>query len=249
MFNGVLRERCFMMKAKTLGVLGGMGPFATSVFFERIIDRTEASKDQDHLDMIILNHASLPDRTKSIFNQQKQPFLQMIEKDMIILEQAEVDNIVIPCNTTHYVYDEIQALTDIPVIHMVQSTVQHVHNRIKGNKKVAILATDGTVQSKVYQKEIMKTDMQLHELDDTMQKNVMDIIYHVKGNNSFKTKELDTIIDELVHNHSCDVIILACTELSTVALEEKNKKHCVDALDILVQESIIQSDKRLKNKE
>ena len=238
-----------MMKAKTLGVLGGMGPFATSVFFERIIDHTEASKDQEHLDMVILNHASLPDRTEAIFNQQKQPFLQMIEKDMIILEQAEVANIAIPCNTTHYVYDEIQALTNIPVIHMVQSTVQHVHSRIKTNQKVAILATDGTVQSKVYQKEIMKTDMQLHELNEVTQKKVMDIIYHVKSNNSFKTTELDTIIDDLVHKHSCDVIILACTELSTIALKEKNKKYCVDALDILVQESIIQSDKKLKNKE
>ena len=41
---------------KTLGIIGGMGPLATQVLYKRIIDRTEASCDQEHLDMIILSH-------------------------------------------------------------------------------------------------------------------------------------------------------------------------------------------------
>ena len=237
-----------MMKAKTLGVLGGMGPFATSVFFERVIDRTKAGKDQEHLDMVILNHATLPDRTESIMNNVKQPFLQLIKQDIVILEQAGVAHIAIPCNTTHYFYEDIQAITNIPVIHMIKSTVQHVHKRVGNNKRVAVLATDGTIKSNVYQEEIMEAGMQLHELEDTIQKKVMDIIYHVKSNNSFKTEALDVIIDQLVHHHHCDIIILACTELSTITLEEKNKSYCVDALDILVQESIIQSGKQLKDR-
>lgn len=51
---------------KVLGVIGGMGPLATQVFYKRIIDRTEAACDQEHIDMIILNHASMPDRTAAI---------------------------------------------------------------------------------------------------------------------------------------------------------------------------------------
>src|SRR5690625_7547794 len=124
-----------MMKAKTLGVLGGMGPFATSVFFERVIDRTKAGKDQEHLDMVILNHASLPDRTQSIMNNVKQPFLQLIKQDIVIIEQSGVAHIAITCNTTHYFYENIQAITNIPVIHMYKSTIQHEHNRVDNNKK------------------------------------------------------------------------------------------------------------------
>jgi len=230
------------MNRNTLGVLGGMGPFATSVFFERVIERTKANKDQDHLDMVILNHASLPDRTESILNNEPQEFLQLMEQDIKLLEQAGVDHIAIPCNTSHYFYDKIQNMTHIPIIHMVQSTVQYVYKQVGANKKIAVLATNGTVKSEVYQHEIRKINMELHPLDDTTQEKVMDIIYRIKGNLVYKTEELDYIIGDLVQNHGCTTVILACTELSTIALKEESKRYCIDALDVLVRESIIRSN-------
>ena len=48
---------------KILGVIGGMGPIATSFFMELVIKMTQAETDQDHLDMIIYNIPSIPDRT------------------------------------------------------------------------------------------------------------------------------------------------------------------------------------------
>lgn len=175
-----------------------MGPFATSVFFGRLVEQTKAYKDQDHIDTVILNHATLPDRTESIKNKDKQRLIQLIKQDLTLLEQARVTNIAIPCNTTHFFYDDIQAATDIHVIHMVQSTVQRVRERVGENRQVAVLATDGTVQSKVYEKEIRQTGMRQYLLPSKVQQKVMDIIYHVKENSYFKTKELDDIIAQLV---------------------------------------------------
>ena len=51
---------------ETLGIIGGMGPLATDMFFNMVISKTDGDKDQDHIDMIILNHASMPDRTQAI---------------------------------------------------------------------------------------------------------------------------------------------------------------------------------------
>lgn len=235
------------MKTNKLGVLGGMGPFATSVFFERVIKHTEANKDQEHIDIVILNHATLPDRTESIKNNEKRPFLQSVEQDMKLFEHAGVTNIAIPCNTSHYFYNDIQKMTDIPIIHMIKSTVEHVYKRIGLKGKVAVLATDGTVESGVYQNEIVKKGLELHQLDDITQSKIMDIIYKVKGNHVFKTEELDEIIHHLVKEHDCAVILLACTELSTIDIKVANKQYCIDALDVLVQESIIKSNKELKN--
>lgn len=234
------------MKMNKLGVLGGMGPFATSVFFERVIEQTEAYKDQDHIDMMILNHATLPDRTESIINNDKQPLLQLIEADLRLFEQAGVKNIAIPCNTTHYFYDDIQRVTKINIIHMVKSTVKYIDERGINHEKVAVLATDGTVQSNVYEQELQRTNIEQYHVDMATQRKVMDIIYHVKGNIDFKTTELDDIIAHLVHEIGCTAVILACTELSTIKLQPENQPYCVDALDILVQESIIQSGKKIK---
>lgn len=235
------------MENNKFGILGGMGPFATSVFFERIIEQTRASKDQEHLDIMILNHATLPDRTELIKNNEKEPFIKMIKKDMQLFEYAEVANIAIPCNTSHYFYEDIQRSTNIPVIHMVQSTVEYAADIIGENKKIAVLATDGTIQSGVYQKELEKLNLEQYVLPESIQSKIMNIIYRVKSDIGFETDDLDFIIQYLIEEHDCAIVILACTELSTVKLKKESKQYCIDALDVLVKESIVRSNKQLKN--
>lgn len=53
-------------KEGILGVLGGMGPQATNTFYQRIIDRTQAETDQEHLRVLIWSDAKIPDRTAGI---------------------------------------------------------------------------------------------------------------------------------------------------------------------------------------
>ena len=49
-----------------LGIIGGMGPEASCYFYENVIAHTKAEKDQEHIDMVLLSHASMPDRTEAI---------------------------------------------------------------------------------------------------------------------------------------------------------------------------------------
>ena len=55
-----------------LGVLGGMGPQATNTFYQRIIDRTQADTDQEHLRVLIWSDAKIPDRTAGILGTPEQ---------------------------------------------------------------------------------------------------------------------------------------------------------------------------------
>lgn len=54
------------MEKKKLGILGGMGSEATVLFYKKIIDNTSVNNDREHLDILIYNHASIPDRTECI---------------------------------------------------------------------------------------------------------------------------------------------------------------------------------------
>lgn len=74
------------MENKKLGIIGGMGPMATSMFFERIVSRTVAAKDQDHIDLVIFNHASMPDRTSAILSGDYTDFLREIGSDIKAME-------------------------------------------------------------------------------------------------------------------------------------------------------------------
>ena len=97
---------------KKLGVIGGMGPEATSFYYARVIARTKAESDQEHINMIILSHATMPDRTQAILTGNKLPFLKAITQDARDLEMLGVENIAIPCNTSHYFLEDIHKCSD-----------------------------------------------------------------------------------------------------------------------------------------
>ena len=114
--------------SKKLGVIGGMGPEATNFFYARLIARTKAESDQEHIDTVILSHATMPDRTKAILTGEKDELIKAITEDARNLELLGVSNIAIPCNTSHYFYDEVQAATKVPVIHMIEECVRYIKN-------------------------------------------------------------------------------------------------------------------------
>lgn len=230
-----------------LGVIGGMGPKATSVFFEKVIEKTDANKDQEHINMIVLNHATLPDRTTIILENRGEDFLKHITNDIELLENAGVKNIAIPCNTSHYFYDDMVKFTNVNIINMVEETVKEVLNKYGKDSKVGILATKGTISSGVYNKVFEKYNMNLHVPSENIQKQTMKIIYdNVKGDLDQDSSELEAVINDLLTKDNCDCIILACTELSCIKLSDDIKKHCIDAMEVLVNRSIELCGKKLK---
>lgn len=235
-------------KTKKLGVLGGMGPQATQYFFQKIIETTDANKDQEHVDMVIINQASTPDRTSVILSNDKKledEFLSSIEKSIKLLEKCDVDNIAIPCNTTHYFFDKIQARTNTPIINMVSETVKSVLQ--SGNaRRIGILATDGTIFTKIYENECEKQGVVGVIPSEEGQKKIMSIIYdEIKSGQKGDLNKFMEVVLEL-KTKGCDAVILACTELSYLKANYELPEYCVDALEVLVKKSIELSGKKVR---
>nr|WP_283094658.1 amino acid racemase [Paenibacillus sp. ATY16] len=243
-----MQNKVEMMRRSLLGVIGGMGPKATSVFFERVIEFTEAEADQDHIDMIILNHASLPDRTSSILERKDQQFLRLIQADIALLEHAEVSNIVIPCNTAHRFFDDIQAMTAIPIVNMVRETVEELLAKHKANRKIGILATDATLQTDIYSDVLRQYGLEPFIPSPSMQQSIMSIIYEdIKKTGYSDSRLLEGIMTEMLQREKCDGVVLACTELSCIELSESVRPYYIDALDVLVNRSITLSGGTIKS--
>ncbi len=235
------------MKYKNLGVIGGMGPKATSVFFEKVIENTDANKDQDHINMIILNHATLPDRTTAIFENTGEAFLEHIKEDIKLLEMAGVANIAIPCNTAHYFYDDIKNMTDINIINMIEETAKDLYRKYGEKSKVGILGTKGTISSGIYEKACNKYNIKLLVPSESVQDQTMKIIYdNVKGGLTEDASKLESLVMDFIEKENCKCVIIACTELSSINLSAEVKKYCIDAMEILVNRSIELSGKNLK---
>ncbi|MBW5448873.1 amino acid racemase [Cohnella sp. CFH 77786] len=231
------------MENKRLGVIGGMGPKATSVFMDRIIEHTAAQRDQDHIDMIVLSHATLPDRTQVILKNEGDRFLKAVEPDFRLLEQAGAAHIAIPCNTSHFYIDEMQGMTRIPIINMVDETLREIAGRFGQRVKVGVLATNGTLRSGIYRMACEKHGMEYREPEASVQQQVMDMIYDVKKGVDVGSEALEALVRSLVEREGCQCVILACTELSCIKPNEHILQYCVDAMDVLVRKSIERSGK------
>ena len=223
-----------------LGVIGGMGPLATVKFYDKIVLNTEAHNDNEHIDLIVLNHSTMPDRTKCIIENKDTEFLNEIKKDLEILERIGIDVVAIPCNTSHYFYDEFKNFTNLKIINMIEETILEIKRR--GIKKVAVFGTLGTLNSKVYNKYAEKNGIEVKELSLEDKNFVMDIIYKIKETNNLENKDFIEIL-----NKYCDgetIGIIACTELSL--LDISKNMNTIDALDVLVNKSIEYSGAKIK---
>ena len=223
-----------------LGVIGGMGPLATVSFYERVVLNTAAKCDNEHIDMVVLSHASMPDRTKCIIENKGGEFLEIIKKDFNILEDIGVEAVAIPCNTSHYFFDEFKKFTGLRIINMIEETILEVKKR--GIEKVAVFGTLGTLNSKVYEKYANQHGLLVKEVSPEDKQAVMDIIYDIKETNCLDGRRFVDILSRYCDDET--VGIIACTELSL--LDIPRDINTIDALDVLVKRSIELSGAKVK---
>lgn len=229
-----------------MGILGGMGPLATSFFFDRIVRHTEAACDQDHIDICILNRASMPDRTKEIEEGTGEHFVKLAVDDCRKMETMGVQYIAIPCNTSHYFYDEIQEQIQATLIHMVRETVMEAKRQCPDMQKLGIMATNGTVMADVYGRECRKLGIEAVYPSEKMQKNVMHIIYEeVKKGKRGEPDRFYRVVGELMEQ-GCERVVLACTELSYFKQYYELPEYIIDAMDVLVRRVIELAGKEYK---
>ena len=229
-----------------LGVLGGMGPQATNTFYQRIIDRTQAETDQEHLRVLIWSDAKIPDRTAGILGtpDQAEAVYAALLAGAKLLEGAGCTVLAIPCNTSHYFVDRLQAQLHIPIIHMIRETVAAI--QAMGKKTVGILATDGTIQTGLYQKEFAALGIQAVVPTPAAQKLVMSLIYDdVKAGRDGDPQKFAAVHRDLVAQ-GCDCGVLACTELSVFADKHHLPPFYTDAMAVLAERAVEACGKPLR---
>jgi aspartate racemase len=229
-----------------LGILGGMGPAATYEFFKMVIEKTDAAADQEHIDMILLNHATIPDRTMAIKQGNTDEIISILKQDAAFLEKSGADVIAMPCNTSHYFFEEVQKSINVTIINMVSETVLKVSEL--GRNKVAVLATEGTVMTGVYEKACQEMGVDCFVPASKTQKIITKIIYDQikKGEKGSMTDFL--MIEDVLKNEGCDGAILACTELSVFKENHKTllNEFYIDAMEELAKRSILLCGGKLK---
>lgn len=218
-----------------IGIAGGVGPLAGLDLVKKIIEETNATRDQDHIDVLLSSQPRrIADRTAYLLGQEKTNPAFALADIIIELERAGASAAAIPCNTAHApsIFNAIKEelkynSSKIKLFHLVEETAKFINTNFQ-NHKVGILSTTGTRNTKLYHHILAQYNLQSIDPDDALQEQVHAAIYNeeygIKASSSPVTNRAhDTLvhaISELKEN-GAQIIVLACTELP-LALKEKS---------------------------
>lgn len=225
-------------KKKTIGILGGMGPVSSAHFYYNILRycQTEfhASQDGEYPPMILYS-LPLQEWDTTGFRNTDAVLTQIISA-LQTLEQAGADFIVIPCNTTHFLFSQMSKAVTVPILHMLDLVIDHAKNQ--GYKKIGLLATESTVKLQTYHASAEKAGIFIVVPDHQQQASVTTVIGNVEaGRNSENDTRVLCHIAQDLHEQGADAVILGCTELPVAMRQSDTKVPLLDSSDILAQAS------------
>jgi len=228
-------QRCEM---KTIGIIGGMGPLATVDLYRRIVLRTKAARDQEHIHVLIDGNTNIPDRTRAIIGNGEDPVPELI-KSAKILEQSGADFLIMPCNTAHYFVDAIKENVHIPLINMLEETVKYTYEKYGQDTVVGIMATDGTIKSKIYEKYYSGLGIKT-VVPEKKQEKIMKFIYEVIKSGHYEAgNDLFYECVEELRKRGADAFLLGCTELSSAQYLYNFEGTFINPMEVLTEASVI----------
>ncbi|MFP6562085.1 aspartate/glutamate racemase family protein [Paraburkholderia sp. B3] len=199
-----------------VGVVGGVGPAATVDFLQKLIRNTPATRDQDHIKLLVEQNPQIPDRTENLIGDGADPTVSLYATCKR-LEDGDADIIAIPCNTAHAFVERIQPYLNIPIVNMLTVTVDSLRETYPTLRDIGVLATSGTIESGVYRKALESQDLRQVVPAPALQERVMEAIYGKHGVKAgFTTGQCQEDIAAAVEGliaEGVEVVILGCTEL------------------------------------
>lgn len=228
-----------------IGIIGGLGPMATAYLMELVINMTEAESDQEHIPMLIYNCPQIPDRTAYILDRQKENPVPQIVAAGKEMKKLGIQTMAMPCITAHYFYQEIASgIGGIQLINMISAVARYLERR--GIRRIGLMATDGTIQSGIFQKTLEEAGISVCVPQAGSQCKVMDIIYHnVKAGKPVDMDRFAQVSKEL-WEAGAEVIILGCTELSLIKKEHTLAPGYLDAMEVLAREIVLSAGKSVR---
>lgn len=198
-----------------LGILGGMGPLATADFMQKLVVATPSKSDQNHIPMVIWSVPQIADRSKHIIEGEESPF-PMLLNGVNRLKSVGASVIAIPCNTAHFWADAISTEAGITVLHVVDAVAKRIKTLLPVGAAIGLLATDGTLQARIYQNRIDQNLWPICVPDVTNQQEVMKGIRLVKSGEKQAGKRIFLEQIQNLQDQGAQAIILGCTEIPSV---------------------------------
>lgn len=225
-----------------IGVLGGMGPLATIDFMRKVLAATPAVSDQDHVPLVVSSIPQVPDRTAAFRGDGVSPLAAMVASGQR-LARAGAGLVVVPCNTAHLWFTELESALALPMLHLVDAALEDAVATAGAGATIGLLCTDATLASGLYVNRTprsaqapgvqwaLPTATEMLEL-------VMPGIQAVKAGALDRGAELLGAAARALARRGAQALVLGCTEVPLVLDAGNSPVPVIDATDALARRAV-----------
>lgn len=231
------------MYTDVIGIVGGMGSYATLSFFERLLDAFHGEKEWDRPRILIDNRCTMPSRVRAILYQEKFELLvEQLTDSIKHLLEAGATKIVLACNTSHHflpmIYEKLPEAKG-KVCNIIEATAERIAN-IEHCENVTLLASEGTIDVGIFDHALREKGVIVHTPTGQQYSIQREIIEAVKQRR-ITDVEVAMLI-ELINSAETDTVIIGCTEFPVMYSKvDKNKianKIVVDPLQCVIEQLV-----------
>jgi aspartate racemase len=220
---------------KTVGVIGGMGPEATVEFMRRLVLRTPARDDADHLHVLVDNNPKIPSRIAALIERTGEDPAPTLCRMAQGLQAQGADFLVMPCNTAHHYLPAIAQSVRIPVLDMVQLSIGRLAG---GPRRIGLLASPAVRLVGLYKARLEQAGLEAIFPDAPQEARLLAVIKAVKAGKHGAGEQQDHVaVAQHLRQAGAQALLIACTELSVLVQPELGLP-VVDTLNVLVDATI-----------
>lgn len=196
-----------------IGIVGGMGSYATVDLFKRLVDAFPAEKEWDRPRILLDNYCTMPSRVRAIlYNERREELCKDLAFSVKHLIESGADKIILACNTSHVFLPEIKQLVpeaERTIVDIIDTLANDIH--LNNVDEVNLIASEGTIETKIYNSKFARYGITINSPTEIQYKLLRDFIEAIKQNNL--TESIMSSFVKFVDECSTDSVILGCTEL------------------------------------
>lgn len=222
-----------------IGIVGGMGPLASTAFLSTIYEMTSEHGEQCAGRLVLYSDPTIPDRTEAFLHDQEalvyEPFVEILKA----LHHMNVPKVVVCCITIHYLFPNLP----FELKQNIVSLVDTIFSALKDKPgKYLLLCTKATMQLKIFQNHPLWKSFAASLIlpDDDDQDEVHSMIYRLKENDDVAS--VIPGLENLLRKYQVNSFIAGCTEIHLISrylmqyYHYQKKYDCIDPLMILAEE-------------
>lgn len=209
---------------KKIGIIGGLGPEGTVDYYKRIVEFFHEHNQSLSTPEIIIYSVDIAYVFKLVTEQHWDGLAQWLVEKVVALKNAGANFAVISANTPHIVFDRVQAQSPLPLISIVEATLEST--KAAGLKRLGLLGTKFTMESNFFGDRFAKEGITVVVPTDQEQQYIHEkLVSEIELGifNEATRRQLLTIITGMRDRDNLDAVILGCTELPLILSEDASE--------------------------